>query len=117
MPLAGADYKVFRNVKKFGAVGDGVTDDSDAINNAVSDGGRCGLGCSASSFKGALIYFPAGKYLISKPILQFYYTQFIGDPLNKPTIKGSSNFLGISLIDSNQWVPGDPGPDGNGRQW
>ncbi|KAH7312687.1 hypothetical protein B0I35DRAFT_411378 [Stachybotrys elegans] len=35
-PLAPAGYQFFRNVKDFGAVGDGVTDDTAAINRAVS---------------------------------------------------------------------------------
>ena len=40
----------------------------------------------------AFVYFPPGTYLVSTPIIQYYYTQFVGDPTNKPTIKGSFNF-------------------------
>jgi glucan 1,3-beta-glucosidase len=34
------DYTVFRNVKDFGAVGNGIADDTAAINEAISSGGR-----------------------------------------------------------------------------
>src|ERR1700722_11934123 len=48
-------YQIFRNVKDFGAVGDGSTDDTDAINNAISTGGRCGQGCDSSTTTPALV--------------------------------------------------------------
>ena len=58
---SGSNYVVWRNVKDYGATGDGSTDDTAAINKAISDGNRCGEGCSATSVKGAVIYFPAGN--------------------------------------------------------
>ncbi|KAF3111166.1 hypothetical protein TWF103_003848 [Orbilia oligospora] len=89
-PHAPAGYQVFRNVKDFGAKGDGVTDDTDAINKAISSGNRCGLGSGSTTVLGAVVYFPSGK----------------------PIIKGSKNFVGIALIDTNVYIPG-----GNGDQW
>jgi glucan 1,3-beta-glucosidase len=53
-------YKTFRNVKDYGAKGDGVTDDTAAINAAISDQDRCGQGCNSSTVTPALVYFPSG---------------------------------------------------------
>lgn len=36
----------------------------------------------------------------------YYYTSVIGDPLDMPTVKGSSNFFGIGLFDSDVYYPG-----------
>lgn len=55
-----SDFKIFRNVKDYGAVGDGTTDDTEAINLAISDGNRCGKGCDSTTVTPALVYIPAG---------------------------------------------------------
>ena len=110
VPFGKNDFKVYRNVKDYGAKGDGSTDDTESINKAVSDGNRCGKGCDSSTVTPALVYFPPGTYLISKPIIQFYYSQFVGDAVQLPIIKGANSFKGMSLID------GDPYDD-TGNNW
>lgn len=106
-------YQVFRNVKDFGARGDGVTDDTNAINAAISAGNRCaGGGCESSTITPAVIYFPRGTYLVSRPIVALYYSQLIGDAKNPPTLLASNNFDGMAVIDANPYIPG-----GNGAQY
>lgn len=101
-----ANYKVFRNVKEYGAVGDGTTDDTEAINKAVADGNRCGEGCDSSTTTPAIVYFPPGTYAVSKPIIQYYYSQFVGDINNLPTIKATAAFEGMAVIDADPYIPG-----------
>ncbi|KAF9249955.1 hypothetical protein DTO006G1_5914 [Penicillium roqueforti] len=102
--FAPAGYKVWRDVREYGAVGDGVTDDTEAINKAISDGGRCGLGCGSSTIYPATVWFPAGTYLVSSPIIQYYNTEFLGDPLEVPTILAASSFVGLGVITSDVYV-------------
>jgi glucan 1,3-beta-glucosidase len=99
----GTDYKVFRNVKDYGATGDGSTDDTDAINKAISEGGRCGEGCDSSTTTPALVYFPPGTYVVSAPIVSYYYSQLVGDATDLPVIKGAASFEGMALIDSDPY--------------
>ncbi|KAJ5294891.1 hypothetical protein N7508_009712 [Penicillium antarcticum] len=105
-----ADYQVFRNVMDFGATGDGSTDDTAAINKAISSGGRCGKGCDSSTTTPAIVYFPPGTYVVSKPIVQYYYTQIVGDAVDLPVIKASAKFAGMAVIDA------DPYED-DGSNW
>ncbi|KAK0458524.1 exo-beta-1,3-glucanase, partial [Desarmillaria tabescens] len=106
-------YQVFRNVKDFGAVGDGKHDDTKAINRAISHGKRCGGGkCKSSTTTRAIVYFPAGTYLVSKSIIAYYATQLIGDPKNPPILLASNSFNDIAVIDVNPYIPG-----GHGAQW
>lgn len=104
-PFGGAGYDVFRNVKDFGAKGDGVTDDTEAINRAISEGDRCGPGCTGSTKTPGLVYFPPGTYMVSRPIIDFYYTQLIGNPGCMPVLKATSGFRGDWLLDTNPYQP------------
>lgn len=84
------DYKVFRNVMDYGAVGDGVADDTIAINRTMNEGRRCAEGCNGSTIKNAIIYFPPGKYKISSTIEMPFGTQVIGDVSFFPSVLSTS---------------------------
>ncbi len=86
--------------------GDGVTDDTAAINAAVAAGNRCGSGCDSSTLTPAIVYFPAGTYMISAPIVLYYYTQVVGDATNLPVVRGLPKFFGIGLFDSDRYYAG-----------
>lgn len=106
-PLAPAGYKFYRDVvKDYKADNTGKTDASEAINAAIQDGNRCGKTCSSTFTMGAIVYFPPGTYKICSPVIQLYYTQFIGDAIDVPTIKGCSSFKGIALFDTDPYIPG-----------
>ncbi|KAF7978685.1 hypothetical protein HWV62_44937 [Athelia sp. TMB] len=109
-------YPVFRNVMTdYGAKGDGVTDDTAAINAAIADGSRCFGGaaqCNSSTITPALVYFPSGTYLVSTPIEPYYYTQLVGDARNPPTILAAASFSGFAVIDADVYIPG-----GSGAEW
>lgn len=54
-PQYPTDYRKFKSVMEFGAKGDGVTDDTIAIQSALNSGAEG-------------VYFEAGRYLITSPI-------------------------------------------------
>ncbi|KAL6401099.1 putative glucan 1,3-beta-glucosidase [Ilyonectria robusta] len=104
-PFAPSGYEVWRNVKDFGAKGDGKADDTDAINKAISSGGRCGGGtCTGSTIYPATVYFPPGTYKVSSSIIQYYNTEIIGNPLDLPTIIAAPSFVGLGVISSNVYT-------------
>lgn len=67
MPLAPSGYQMFRNIRDFGAVGDGIADDTAAINRAASwfsasnSKERCGASCGQTTTLGAVVYFPVSS--------------------------------------------------------
>ncbi|KAI5926494.1 putative Exo-beta-1,3-glucanae [Camillea tinctor] len=100
-------YQVFRNVKEFGAKGDGKTDDTKAIQRAISTGGRCAPGsdCASTTVTPAIVYFPSGTYLVSDTLVDYYYTMTIGNPNCMPVIKATRNFTSGSVYDANHSPP------------
>lgn len=98
----GTDWPVFRNVKTmFGAKGDGVTDDSDALQNAINAGNSYAKRNSNSlgtTGQPAVVYLPKGVYVLAKPIQFFVGMILMGDPINPPTIKAAGNFSGDFMI-------------------
>lgn len=71
--ISGKANKTFANVKDFGASGNGVTDDSDAIIAAVSSGYQT-------------IYFPEGTYNITKQITINESIELKGDGVGKTKV-------------------------------
>ena len=66
-------------------------------------GGRCGRGCPSSTTTPAVVYFPAGTYILSSPINQAYFTQLVGNPNSLPTLRATSGFGGFGIIDADPY--------------
>jgi len=91
--------------------GDGVTDDTNAIKLAISSGTRCvpgGPGCQSSTTSPAVVYFPAGTYLISSPIVLYYMTNLVGNVQAMPVLKATAGFTGLALVDADPYLSANP---------
>lgn len=81
---------------------------------AIAAGSRCSGGattCNSTTTTPALVYFPAGTYLVSAAIEPFYYTQLVGDARTPPTLLASANFTGFAVIDADPYIPGGSGAE------
>lgn len=67
----------------YGAKGDGITDDASAIQKALSD--------AATTYAGALVYFPSGTYLIGKGLIVYSSTTLMGCTLGAARIKAKNS--------------------------
>eukprot|EP01052_Picozoa_sp_SAG31_P031766 SAG31_NODE_3405_length_4311_cov_2.512821_1_plen_194_part_00 len=63
----------YRSVKDFGAKGDGETDDTSAIQRAIS----FNVG-SVQQKMPSVVYFPSGRYLVSDTLVMYYHTHLVG---------------------------------------
>ena len=81
----------FASVRDFGAVGDGIADDTDAINRALFQ-----LYCvqSNSQVRRAL-YFPAGTYLVTNTMLIPAYAKLVGEGADCSIILLDSDDSGV----------------------
>jgi len=74
------------SVKDFGALGDGVTDDTAAINRAIANL----ITVEATGKERRRLLFPGGTYIVSDVIKLYPYTQLIGDGMESTFIKQTS---------------------------
>ncbi|OCL04180.1 glycoside hydrolase family 55 protein [Glonium stellatum] len=98
-----ANYKVFRNVvTDFGADNTGTKDASSAIQSAIAAGATNGPNRSSNSMgttgQPAVVYIPSGIYLMEGSIQLYVGTVIVGDPLNPPVLKASSNFPNDHIV-------------------
>lgn len=95
---------IYINVKDYGATGDGVTDDTAAINDALAEAQTYDLG--------ATLFFPAGEYLISSTITIPYVS---GHGLGGISILGEGRYASVifsnSDIDLIEYVGDDTDPN------
>ena len=92
-------YRAYTSVRDYGATGDGSTDDWTAITNAIAaqDG---------TAFSNNVLYFPAGTYLVTKPIEIPANTCLQGAGMDRTIIKMKNTIgrqtalcvVGLSLI-------------------
>jgi len=83
------------SVKDFGATGNGTDDDTAAIQLAV-DYAATLIGALSLRGTGVAIFFPAGSYLVSSPILVTEHaTSFIGEEGRGTEIKGAGNLFNV----------------------
>ena len=87
------------NVLDYGAVGDGVTDDYSAIQDAID-------ACDTNG--GGIAYIPAGTYLVGTVLLVGDNTQVIGGGMENTIIMADSSMTGL---DSAYGVIGAKGKD------
>lgn len=97
----GNNWTVFRNVRDFGAKGDGVADDSAAINRAILLGNAQGdraSGVFGITQQPAVVYFPSGTYLVNRAVQNLVDTVLMGDPTDRPLIKAGPLFNETTLL-------------------
>ena len=76
----------FVSVRDFGAIGDGITDDTAAINRAIQQIYKSTVSPTESRAR-RTIYFPGGSYIITSSILIPPFARFVGDGAGSVTIQ------------------------------
>ena len=79
-PHGSGPASAFRSALDFGAVGDGVTDDTAALLRALN-GNQTGSTGSGLAKSARVVYLPAGTYLIRDTLVLWFWTTLQGNPL------------------------------------
>ncbi|MEK6532104.1 MAG: glycosyl hydrolase family 28-related protein [Deltaproteobacteria bacterium] len=82
-------HKAWVDVKEYGATGDGVTDDTTAIQNAIN----------TLSASGGTVLFPLGTYLISSTLTVPSYVFLVGVSRYRSQLKAASAITMVSFPD------------------
>jgi glucan 1,3-beta-glucosidase len=94
----------FSSVRSGGAVGDGVTDDTTAIQNVIN----------AALTSGNVVFFDCGTYKVTKTIFIPAGSRIVGESYS--VILGTGTGFGTSILASTQTIPivqvGNPGDTG-----
>lgn len=80
------------NVAAYGAKGDGIADDTDAIQNAINAAGNYSKG---NVSKGGVVVLPTGVYQVSKTLLISQAVKILGQ--GQATIDGATHIVPASL--------------------
>jgi len=105
----------FRNARDFGAKGDGVADDTAAIQAAIDR--QRGVRYEK---KPAIVYVPTGTYRISDTLILWKWTHLVGNPHDPPTIVLAAKSPGFdnpkakkpAIVTTNGWCV-----DPKSRNW
>lgn len=71
--------------------------------------------CQSQTTTPAMVYFPPGTYVVSAPLIMYYFTQVVGDAVSPPTIKVAANYknvVGLAVFDADVYIPA-----GSGSEW
>ena len=101
-------YPVYRNVKSYNAVGDGNTDDTQNLQNAINDDGNGENRYNNEvTTRPAEVFVPGGTYKLTKQLDLRLNTILVGDPNDMPTFKTSSNFNGGTVVNGYDYATHD----------
>ena len=90
--IEGAQFSVL----DYGAVGDGITDDSSAFQSAFD---------AASAASGGTVYVPSGTYLCNTPLVLQYGVNLVGESRANTIIKKDSTTTKAVTIYANPLIP------------
>ena len=99
------------SVKDFGAVGDGVADDTVAIQaaiNSISHTTWQGSAAAMYTKGGGTVFFPTGRYRITQTLLVGQHCRLLGVTTNGYYLPSTSSFNGASIVadftNPNSWI-------------
>lgn len=85
------------NIRDFGATGDNVTDDTDAINRAIQQIYKSTVSPTEARAR-RTIFFPGGTYLISNPVLIPPFARLVGDGMSSVVIRQSQGNRSVANV-------------------